>query len=205
MDETKTTSGGWLRINWFGVPAGVLMIILPFLGTWLRLTFGEEAVVMDISPFDVGMIFLGEEMLISPLISWFLLGLKLGMVYFGMILLVGSMLYALDHNAKAVAEELVRFSARKLLWLVLSFVLGLLLIILIANFIPEIFTSMMGDTPLKLQCDLPYLIGEGKVSVGLDMIHFICPVSMELSRAFLLAALALLLGTVSHAYQKRLY
>ncbi len=204
MDETKTISGGWLRINWFGVPAGVLMIILPFLGTWLQLTFGEEAVIMEISPFDVGMIFLGEEMLISPLIFWFLLALKLGMVYFGMILLVGSMLYALDHNAKAVAEELVRFSARKLLWLVLSFVLGLLLIILIANFVPEIFTSMMGDTPLELQCDLPYLIGQGKVSVGLDMIHFICPVRMELSRAFLFAVLTLLLGTVSHAYQKRL-
>ena len=195
---------GWRKINWLGVIAGALTLALPFMGTWWRLTLGMDAVTMLISPFGVEMSLFGEETIRSPLFWWFCLGLKLGVVYLGVLLLVGSVLSISDRRA-AIAEQLARFSARKLLWLVVAFVAVLVIVITLVNQSSEIFRSLIGDIPFQLQSELPYLVGKGEVSAGLEGMHLSIPISMELTRAFAMAVLAAALGIASRIYQKRLY
>lgn len=201
---TKPKPGVWRRINWLGVIAGALTIALPFMGAWWRLTLGMDAVSALVSPFGVEISFFGEETIRSPLFWWFCLGLKLGVVYLGVLLLLGSVLSISDRRA-AIAEQLVRFSARKLLWLVVAFVAVLVIVITLVNHSSEIFGSLIGDFPFQLQSPLPYLSGRGEVSAGLEGMHLTIPISMELTRAFAVAVLAAALGVASRIYQKRLY
>jgi len=195
----------WRRINWLGVVAGALTLTLPFMGTWWRLTLGMDAVTMLMSPFGVEMSFFGEETIISPLFWWFCLGLKLGVVYLGVLLLLGSVLSISDRRA-AIAEHLVRFSARKLLWLVVAFVAALVIVITLVNQSSEIFGSLIGDIPFQLQSDLPYLSGEGGITGGSEdrSMYLSIPIFMELTRAFAMAVLAAALGIASRIYPKRL-
>lgn len=201
---TKPETEIWRRINWLGVIAGALTLALPFMGTWWRLTLGMDAVTMLVSPFGVEMSFFGEEAISSPLFWWFCLGLKLGVVYLGVLLLVGSVLSISDRHA-AIAEHLVRFSARKLLWLVVAFVAVLVIVITLVNQSSEIFGSLIGDIPFQLQSELPYLVGKGEVGAGLEGMHLTIPIFMGLTRAFAVAVLAAALGIGSRIYQKMLY
>ena len=203
---TKPETEIWRRINWLGVIAGALTLALPFMGTWWRLTLGMDAASALVSPFGVEMSLFGEEAISSPLFWWFCLGLKLGVVYLGVLLLVGSVLSISDRRV-AIAEQLVRFSARKLLWLVVAFVAALVIVITLVNQSSEIFGSLIGDIPFQLQSALPYLSGEGSITGGSeDMgMYLSIPISMELTRAFAMAVLAAALGIASMIYQKRLY
>ena len=198
---TKLKPEMWRRINWLGVIAGALTLALPFMGTWWRLTLGMDAVTMFVSPFGVEMSFFGEETIISPLFWWFCLGLKLGVVYLGVLLLLGSVLSISDRRA-AIAEYLVRFSARKLLWLVVAFVAVLVIVITLVNHSSEIFSSLIPDMPFQLQSELPYLVGKGELTAGLEGLHLSFPISMELTRTFAVAIFAAALGCASRVYQK---
>jgi len=186
---------GWRKINWPGVIAGVLVIALPFLELWWKFMLGTEAVTMSLSPFGVETSIFGEA-ISSPLFWWLCLGLKLGVVYLGVLLLTGSVLSVSERYA-AIAELFVRFSARKLLWLVVAFVAMLLTVIVLVNQLPEMF-----GLPFQLQ--LPYLIGRSSVSAGVEGIRLATVVSMEFTKAFAVAVLAAALGIVARVYQKRL-
>lgn len=202
--KPESTPSNLTRINWIGIPTGILMIILPFLGGWWQFTIGDEAIITTLSPFEVDMFFFGEVIPDSPLLFWLLFALKIGMVFYGMILLFGSIIYALDNNSKMVADELVRFSSIKLFWVVIPFVLILLLVILIGNGAPEFFNLILGDIIIEHQGNIPYLIGKGELNVKLDGAQFMFPIHMEFLNTFALAALVLILGASSHFYQKRL-
>ncbi len=193
----------WRRINWLGVIAGVLTIALPFMGTWWRLTLGMDAVIMAVSPFGVELSFFGKEAISSPLFRWLCLGLKLGAVYLGVLLLVGSVLSISERRA-AIAKLFVHFSARKLLWLVVAFVLLLFILIALVNQLPGFFSSLIGDS--QLQSELPYhLFGKGEVAAGLDGLRLTIPVFMEFMQpGFVIAVLAAALGVFARVYQKRL-
>lgn len=158
MSEESTKSDVWCRVNWPGLIAGLLIIVLPFLGRWWRFTLGTDALVMAISPFGIDVSIFGEPAIISPLAWWLVLGLKLGVVYLGVLLFIGSMLSVSERHA-AISELFVHFSARKLLWLVVAFVAVLLIIIVLVNQLP----GMLG-VPLDLQ--LPYLMGSRPFSPG---------------------------------------
>ncbi|MGB2727896.1 MAG: hypothetical protein WBD09_05405 [Halobacteriota archaeon] len=186
---------GWRKINWPGVIAGVLVIALPFLELWWRFMLGTEAVTMSFSPFGVETSIFGEA-ISSPLFWWLCLGLKLGVVYLGVLLLTGSVLSVSERYA-AIAELFVRFSARKLLWLVVAFVAMLLIVIVLVNQLPEMF-----GLPFQLQ--LPYLIGRSSVSAEVEGIRLATVVSMEFTKAFAVAVLAAALGIVAWVYQKKL-
>ncbi len=205
MSEEITKPEIWRRINWPGVIAGALTLALPFMGTWWRLTLGMDAGIMAVSPFEVEMSFLGEEAINSPLFWWLCLALKLGVMYLGVLLLVGSVLSISDRRA-AIAEQLVRFSASKLLWLVVVFVVLLVIVITLVNQLPGIFGSLIGDSLFRLQSDLPYLSGEGSITGGAEGMgmHLTIPVFMKLTWAFAVAVLAAALGITSRVYQKRL-
>jgi len=207
MGNSDAIAKAWRRINWIGVIAGVLTIALPFLGKWWQLTLGTGVVFMEISPFGTDIIIFEESVsgaIGSPLLWWFLLGIKLVIVYLGVVLLAGSVLSISDRHV-AIAEQFIHFSARKLLWLVVAFVAILFLFIVIVNHAPGIHDSSIGNAPFLLQTDLPYLIGEGEVSSVLEVMRFTCPIRMEFTKAFGIAVLAAALGVATRIYQKRLH
>ncbi len=193
--EVVAKSNVWRGVNWPGIFAGMLIIALPFLGTWWRFMLGTGAVVMALSPFGVYVSIFGETMS-SPLFWWLILGLKLGVVYLGVLLLTGSVLSVSNRHA-AIAELFVRFSARKLLWLVVAFVAALLIFIVLVNQLPELV-----GLPFRLQ--LPYLIGSSSFSTGVEGMQLTIPISMCFTRAFVIAVVAAALGVVAWLYQKRL-
>ena len=195
MPEGSQMSTAQWRINWPGIIAGLLTIGLPFLGMWWQLELGTGAVVMALSPFGVESSIFGESMS-SPLFVWFTLGLKLIVVYLGVLLLTGSILSGFN-NHTATAELFVRFSARKLSWLVVTFVAGLLIFVVLANQLPE----MVG---LPFQIELPYLIGTSTFSAGVEGMRITIPIFMSFTQAFGIAVVAAALGVVAWLYQKKL-
>lgn len=202
MSEESMKSNKWRRVNWPGIIAGILIIALPFLGSWWVFMLGTEAFIMAVSPFGIDVSIFGEAIIVSPLVWWLVLGLKLCVVYLGVLLLVGSVLSISDRGA-AIAEQLVRFSARKLLWLVVAFVAVLLIVITLVNQSSAIFGSLTVDIPLQLQSELPYLSGEGRITGGLEGMHLTIPIFMELTQAFALAVIAAALGIAAWIYQKK--
>ncbi|MDY6964845.1 MAG: hypothetical protein SVM80_02580 [Halobacteriota archaeon] len=194
------------RVNWIGIAAGVITIIMPFLGPWWGLTFGTGAIDINLSPFGVEASIFGTPFsggtIGSPLLSWFLLSIKLGIIYIGLVLLTGSVLSVSDDYV-ANADQLVRFSAKKLLWLVLVFIIVLLIVIVIANQASGIIGSLIGGD-IPLQTELPYLIGEGELSTELEFMQFSSPIHMGFTNAFFVAVIAAGLGIASQFYQKRL-
>lgn len=198
----------WTKLNWIGILAGILTIIMPFMGTWWHVTLGTGpvgAMGIGLSPFGVETIIFGkavlEEMVGSPLIFWFLLGLKLGVVYLGVVILAGSLL-SISNRRKALADQFIRFGSGKLLWLVVVFTLMLLIIIIIANHLPEASSSFVGNV-VPFQGSLPYLVGEGEMSAEMGILRFSSPIRMEFTNAYAVAVIAAVLGVVSRFYQKR--
>jgi hypothetical protein len=203
LAEERVKAETQRKINWPGVIAGVLFIALPFLERWWILQFGmEEAgraafLVMAVSPFGIDVSLFGEPVAISPLLWWLILGFKLGIVYLGVLLVIGSVL-TISNRSVRMAELFVHFSARKLLWLVIVFVVILLLICALVNYIP----SMLG---LPIQLDVPYLIGMKSLSLTLgDNLELTIPVVMRFTQAFGVAVVAAALGVIALIYQKRL-
>jgi hypothetical protein len=181
-------------INWPGVGAGLLVIALPFLGTWWKLILGTDAVIVTTSPFGVYMSIFGEP-IYSPLIWWLGLAFQLCVLYIGLLLLIGSLL-AGTHRYAAIAKLLVRFSARKLLWLLVAFVAALFGFILLANQLTEL-------AGLPFTVHLPYLVGRSTFTAAVDGLHVTIPIFMGFTRAFAVAVLAAALGILARLYQRR--
>lgn len=195
MSDEFMTSNALHRINWPGFIAGVLIVTVPFLGMWWRFMLGTGAFILAVSPFGVQFSIFGETVN-SPLLWWVGLGLKLGVIYLGLLLVAGSVL-SVSNRRSALAELLVRFSARKLLWLVIVFVAGLLIFILLVNQLPGMF-----GVPIQLQ--LPYLMGTCSFSTGTEGLRLTIPIFMGFTHAFAVAVVAAVLGFVALAYQKKL-
>jgi hypothetical protein len=194
MPEEVQKSDTQCRVNWPGIVAGLFTITLPFLGMWWIFELGTGAVVMALSPFGVESSIFGES-ISSPLFLWVTLGLKLVVVYLGVLLLTGSVL-SVSTNHTATAELFVRFSARKLLWLVVAFVAGVFVFIVLANQLPE----MVG---LPFQLELPYLIGTSTFSAGVEGMRISIPILMSFTQAFGIAVVAATLGIIAWLYQEK--
>jgi hypothetical protein len=197
MSEESMKSNLWRRVNWPGIIAGILIIAVPFLGNWWLFKLGTEAFIMAVSPFSMDVSVFGETMIISPLVWWLILGLKLGVVYLGVLLLIGSTLSVSNRYATS-AELLVRFSARKLLWLIVAFVAMLLSVTVLVNQLP----GMLG-LPFRLQ--VPYLMGTSSFSIGIESMQLTAPIFMGFTQAFALAVIAAALGIAAWIYQKKFF
>ncbi|RZN39864.1 MAG: hypothetical protein EFT35_03455 [Methanophagales archaeon ANME-1-THS] len=186
-------------INWPGVIAGILIIALPFLGNWWIFKLGTTALVMATSPFGIDLRIFGEQISVSPLLWWLILGLKLGVVYLGVLLLTGSLL-SMSHQYASIAELLVQFSARKVLWLVVGFVVVLLLVSVLLNQLP-------GVLGLPFQLRVPYLSGtiEPPLSVKIaESMQLTIPIFMGFTQRFIIAVVAAALGVAAWIYQKKM-
>ncbi len=178
-------------VNIPGVIAGVLTLILPFLGAWWILTIGTDAIVINASPFEVRTIILGNNVA-SPLFGWFCLGLKLGVMYLGALLVAGSVFPAIGQSEE-IAGIFIRFASRKLFWIVLIFVASLIVFITLAN---------QSATLLPVHVHLPYLIGTETVRANMDNLSIAVPISMKLTSAFGVAVVAAIIGIYSRIFRK---
>ncbi|MCK4405143.1 MAG: hypothetical protein KAV43_01375, partial [Hadesarchaea archaeon] len=113
----------WMRLppmNWFGLVAGALMLLLPFLGPWWSATVGTGAMDLALSPFDYRISLL-EQPITSTLVGYFLLAAKLSVMIGGALMIAGSV------GAKRWwGRRLVRFGAMRVFWMIIGLIALLL-------------------------------------------------------------------------------
>lgn len=94
-----------------GVVAGICLIALPFLGFWWSVRFGNGAFALEVSPFELGMSGFGQEFF-SPLMAAVNLAIIISIVFFGALLLVGSVLRC-SREYRELSDRLVGMAAKK--------------------------------------------------------------------------------------------
>lgn len=183
-------------LSWVNVPgiiAGIALIVLPFLGVWWRFAIGTGAVTIGFSPFQVLIQSFGTE-ITSPLLTSINLGLRIITVYYGILLLAGSVLRARE-DRRSMADFLVRVSARKFLWLVLLFIVS----VVISDFVINRVFSMM-EVPVQI----PYLAGEAVIPLQAGIVSLRIPVTQGFTGTFTIAILVAIISLAAHLYQGRL-
>ncbi len=183
------------RVNIPGVVAGALTLILPFLGAWWSLTLGTDAIVVNTSPFEAKIIIFGNY-IASPLFEWFCLGLKLGVMYIGVLLIAGSILPAMKRN-EDLARMFINFASRKLLWLVLIFVVALVIFVLLLNQTSSVL-------PVRIDIPFPYLVWTKSLSADMENMGIVIPICAKFTYAFGVAVIASVSGAYSRIYHKKL-
>lgn len=183
------------RVNIPGVVAGVLTLILPFLGAWWSLTLGTDAIVVTTSPFEAK-IFIFGSYVASPLFEWFCLGLKLGVGYLGLLLIAGSILPAMNRN-EDLARMFINFASRKLLWLVLIFVVALVIFVLLLNQTSSVL-------PVRIDIPFPYLVWTKSLSADIENMGIVIPICAKFTYAFGVAVIAAVSGVYSRIYHEKL-
>ena len=198
----KASERLWRRLNFFGVLAGILTLLLPFSGAWWHLTLGTDGGIFSIlaSPFEFKFLIFNkqistaEAVQFSPLLWWLCLAFKLCYAYFGAALLAGSLLSLSEKHAES-AETLVRFSSLKLLWLVVAFVV----VLFIATFLVNSATQLMGGALIDFS-----IIGTGKFAMSSGNFCIYAPINVGFTSTFAVAIIASALGIASRIYQKRI-
>jgi len=201
----KASEGLWRRLNFFGVLAGILTFLLPFSGAWWHLTLGTDGGIFSIlaSPFEFKFLIFNkqistaEAVRFSPLLWWLCLAFKLCYAYFGAALLAGSLLSLSEKHAES-AETLVRYSALKLLWLVVAFVV----VLFIATFLVNSATQLMSGALIDFS--MPHIVGTGKFAMSSGNFHISAPINVGFTSTFAVAIIASALGIASRIYQKRI-
>jgi uncharacterized protein YacL len=115
------------KINWFGVIAGILMIVLPFAGMWWRFTVGTGAIDLTTSPFGITTTAFGQTME-STLARYIFLGATISIIIAGLFVLFASLLPEQWWSAR-----LMDFGATKVFWMAISLVMSPLIGAFIVN------------------------------------------------------------------------
>jgi hypothetical protein len=115
------------KINWFGVIAGILMILLPFAGRWWSLTVGTGMVDLTTSPFGITTTVFGQTME-STLARYIFLGATISIIIAGLFVLFASLLPEQWWSAR-----LMDFGATKVFWMAIWLVMMPLIGAFIAN------------------------------------------------------------------------
>jgi len=192
MNGQVQESKGIYRLNYPGLIAGIALVILPFLDAWWFFAFGTDAVVIALSPFQVVVESFGNE-IISPLLASLNLALKIVFIYYGGLLIAGSVLRARE-DKRSMADFLVRVSARKFLWLVIFFIAS----VAVSDFIINQAFALMG-----VHAQVPYFIGDSLVPIRLAGLSVTVPVTQGFTDAFTIAVLVAILSLVAYFYQGR--
>lgn len=181
-------------VNWFGVAAGGLMLILPFLGAWWQVELGVEAMKLELSPFYYHMSVL-EQPLTSPLVEYLILAAKLTVIVGGSLMIVGSL-----KTDRWWGRKLMRFGAMKVLWF-----LVMLLIILVAGafFINYFLPNLVGGEAGSVEIQVPYIVGTSNSVIQSEGVTVTAPTSASLTQSFWLAVLTAFLGIAARIYHGR--
>lgn len=118
------------RINWLALVAGVLtfvVVAISFYTPWWQLTIGQDLIKINADPFNTNFGLLGTRFTI-PLIWALNIASILTLVVAGTVMLIYSLV-----PTKPYAKQLLGFSWKKPFYSVISFAIGLVVIILIVG------------------------------------------------------------------------
>jgi hypothetical protein len=138
--KSKLPDFGLPPINWFGVAASALMLLIPFLGVWWVGTIGTGAIEIGLSPFDMRMSVLDVPVQ-SDLIVFFLIAAKISFVIAGLFMLFSSIF-----PRKWWSKRLFNFGVMTPFSYVVFFILSLVIVSFAANtIVPSVLSSMSGE------------------------------------------------------------
>lgn len=178
-------------LNWFGLVAGPLMILLPFLGAWWSLTLGTGAVDFSLSPFSFRLVAL-DQPISSTLVRFICLGATLTLIISGIFLILASL-----YPKKWWSRRLLKFGATKLLWMWIGFLVLLLVLSLLGNFLAGKVSDLRGFS-------LPYLSGSSTAVLEIEDATITLPLRMSLGWPFFFALVPAVLGVLARIYHRRL-
>ncbi len=189
----------WMRLppmNWFGLVAGALMLLLPFLGPWWSATVGTGAIDLAMSPFDYRISLL-EQPITSTLIGYFLLAAKLSVMIGGALMIAGSV-----GPKRWWGRRLVRFGAMRVFWMIIGLIALLLVGALFMNSIlPSLMSGMLEGG--SMQVNVPYVEGATTSTIQVDAVTITAPITASLTEIFWVAVLVAALGVAARIYHRR--
>ncbi|MDD1664253.1 MAG: hypothetical protein LUQ32_02755 [Methanomicrobiales archaeon] len=190
--QEQEGGGATRRLNYPGLLAGIALVILPFLGAWWTFSLGTDALEIALSPFDVLVTSFGKE-ITSPLIVSLNLALKVVMIYYGGLLIAGSLLRAQEER-RSLSDILVKVSARKFLWLAILFLASVAIVDFAIN---EAFSRM--GVPARVS----YLFGNTAFVLQVGPATVTVPVTQGFTMIFGVAILVALIALAASYYQDR--
>ena len=134
-------------INWFGLSAGIItliVLVISFYVPWWQLTIGQNLIKVDASPVNTNFGVFGGAQFTIPLIWALNLISILTFTACGLVMLVYSL-----NPTKSYSKQLLGFSYKKPIYVLISFVAGLVAIVIIAGFL-GMSIPLMGSTTLIL-------------------------------------------------------
>jgi hypothetical protein len=176
-----------MKVNPFGIVAGILTVTLPSMGYWWSFRVGD-ALIFSFSPFDVSMVVMGER-IVSPMIDWLCLAFTAIILISGFSLILGSL-----NMEKWWAQKLIRFGSTKVFWFVISLLLGVSFMALFMSKVAEIFN-------LPITFDLPFM-GSKDFRYELDGMAVSFTTFSNFTQSFGIACITSLLGLASRFYIK---
>ena len=183
-------------MNWFGLVAGTLMLLLPFLGPWWSATVGTGAIDLAMSPFDYRISLL-EQPITSTLIGYFLLAAKLSVMIGGALMIAGSV-----GPKRWWGRRLVRFGAMRVFWMIIGLIGFLLVGALVMNIIlPGLMSGMLEGG--SMQINVPYVEGATTSTIQVDAVTITAPITASLTEIFWVAVLVAALGVAARIYHRR--
>ena len=130
------------RINWFGLAAGIITLIVLVVSLfvpWWQLTIGDKLLQVNASPLNTNFGLLDLHFTVPLLWAWNLVSVLI-FAAAGVVMLVYSIF-----PTRSYSKELLGFSYKKPLYILISFFIGLLIMIAIAGAIgfsiPAVGTS----------------------------------------------------------------
>ncbi|MEM1539141.1 MAG: hypothetical protein QXK33_01845 [Candidatus Bathyarchaeia archaeon] len=134
-------------VNWFGIVGGVaaiVLIVVSFHTPWWQLVIGEDFIKVNVSPFNFNFNFLGVAFAI-PLILALNLSSLLMLLIGGMSLIVYSL-----NPSKGYSKKLLCFAYKKPIYSVVFFLVGIIAVSLILNFMFSINLPIHGTAMARL-------------------------------------------------------
>jgi hypothetical protein len=177
-------------INWFGLSAGIITLIVLVISLyvpWWQLTIGENLIKVNASPVNTNFGLFGGAQFTIPLIWALNLISILTFTVSGLVMLIYSVM-----PTKSYSKHLLGFSYKKPLYALITFVAGLVAIVIIAGFF-GMSIPLMGSTTLALPTQF--------ISSGLSISAL---VSGSFQLPFYLAIVAAALCIAARLYHKNL-
>ena len=118
------------RINWFGLAAGIITLIVLVVSLfvpWWQLTIGDKLLQVNASPLNTNFGLLDLHFTVPLLWAWNLVSVLI-FAAAGVVMLVYSIF-----PTRSYSKELLGFSYKKPLYILISFFIGLLIMIAIAG------------------------------------------------------------------------
>lgn len=130
------------RINWFGLAAGIItlvVLVVSLFVPWWQLTIGDKLLQVNASPMNTNFGLLSLHFTVPLLWAWNLVSVLI-FAAAGVVMLFYSIF-----PTRSYSKELLGFSYKKPLYILISFFIGLLVLIAIAGVIgfnvPAVGTS----------------------------------------------------------------